>query len=105
MVKGAIAQFHVFAEAPQRDNVRYRLPPYMLIKLLHDPGVQISIPPLHPSVVPIKTPSLTHSRGHGSGVTVEQFPVTLAYSMTDYKCHCRLEDFVRIHPTVSVHSS
>jgi len=85
-VNGAIVQFHGFAEAEATGNVLYQLPSYMLVKLLHDPGMKISIPPLQPSIVPIKTVKFTHNRGHGRSVTLEQFPVTLAYAITDYKC-------------------
>jgi hypothetical protein len=73
-------------EAEATYKVLYQPPVYMLVKLLHDPGMEISIPPLQPSVVPIKTVKFTHNRGHGRSVTLEQFPVTLAYAITDYKC-------------------
>ena len=85
-MNGAIVQFHGFAEAEATGNVLYQPPSYMLVKLLHDPGMKISIPPLQPSIVPIKTVKFTHNRGHGRSVTLEQFPVILAYAITDYKC-------------------
>ena len=87
-------QFHGFAEAEARDNVLYQPPPYMLIKLLHDPGMHISIPPLQPSVVPIKTAKFRHNKSHGRSVTLEQFPVTLAYAMTDYKCQGKTFEYI-----------
>ena len=93
-MNGAIVQFHGFAEAEARDNILYRPPPYMLVKLLHNPGVHISIPPLQPSVVPIKTAKFRHNKGHGRSVTLEQFPVTLAYAMTDYKCQGKTFKYV-----------
>ena len=95
-MNGAIVQFYGFAEAEASDNVLYRPPPYMLIKLLHEPGVQISIPPLQPSVIPIKMARFKHNRGHGRSVTLEQFPVTLAYAMTDYKCQGKTFEYVVI---------
>jgi len=57
----------------------------MLVKLLHDDEGKIHIPSLPTSVVPIKTVQFTHNFGHGRSVKLEQFPVTLAYSITDYK--------------------
>ena len=85
-MNGAIVEFHGLAEAETTDNVLYQLLAYMLVKLLHDPSMEISIPPLQPSVVPIKTVKFMHNKGHGRSVTLEQFPVTLAYAITDYKC-------------------
>ena len=66
----------------------------MLVKLLHNPGVHISIPPLQPSVVPIKTAKFRHNKGYGRSVTLEQLPVTLAYVMTDYKCQGKTVKYV-----------
>ena len=85
-MNGAIVEFHGLAEAEATDNVLYQPPVYMLVKLLRDPGMEISIPPLQPSVVPIKTVKFMHNRGHGRSVTLEQFPITLTYAITDYKC-------------------
>jgi hypothetical protein len=56
----------------------------MLVKLLHDDEGKIRIPSLPTSVVPIKTVQFTHNFGHGRSTKLEQFPVTLAYSITDY---------------------
>ena len=63
-------------------------PEYMLIRLLHDTEGRICLPGLPPSVVPIKTVSFKYG-SKGKNVTLEQFPVTLAYAITDYKCQGR----------------
>jgi hypothetical protein len=62
----------------------------MLVRLLHDPGFNVSLPGLPPNVVPLEVarPS-TYHKPHGGQVTIEQFPVTLAYSITDYKCQAK----------------
>jgi hypothetical protein len=57
----------------------------MLVKLLHDDEGKIRILSLPTSLVPIKTVQFTHNFGHGRSAKLEQFPVTLAYSITDYK--------------------
>ena len=59
----------------------------MLIKLKHDVGVEIALPGLPPSVVGIEPKLLTYKlAGLGKAATYSQFPVTLAYAITDYKC-------------------
>ena len=58
----------------------------MLVKLLHNPGFAISLPGLPQNVVPIEPVTFTYSKPQAGKVTMEQFPVTLAYSITDYKC-------------------
>jgi len=57
----------------------------MLVKLLHDDEEKIHIPSLPTSVVPIKAVPFTYNFNHGRSAKLEQFPVTLAYSITDYK--------------------
>ena len=58
----------------------------MLIKLKHDVGVEIALPGLPPSVIGIEPALLTYNASHGKTFTYFQFPVTLAYAITDYKC-------------------
>ena len=58
----------------------------MLVKLKHDVGVEIALPGLPPSLVGIEPMSLTYKAGLGKGVIYSQFPVTLVYAITDYKC-------------------
>ena len=60
-------------------------PAYMLIKLNHDVGVQVTIPGLPPSVISIEPVLLTYNAGHDKKMTYIQFPATLAYAITDYK--------------------
>jgi hypothetical protein len=59
---------------------------YILVKVLHDPGFIISLPGLPTGVVPIEVAKFTYYKPHGGDVTLEQFPVTLAYIITDFKC-------------------
>ena len=58
----------------------------MLVKLKHDVGIEIALPGLPPSVVGIKPESLRYSNNNGKSFTYVQFPVTIAYAITDYKC-------------------
>ena len=69
-----------------RDEFIATQPAYMLIKLKHDVGVEIDLPGLPRSIVGIVPMSLTYKAGLGKAVTYPQFPVTLAYTITDYKC-------------------
>jgi hypothetical protein len=94
LVNGAVVEFYGFGKAQPRDNVLYQPPPYMLVKLLHDPGTPVHIKPLPTSVIPINTDEFTHNYGHGRSVKLEQFPVTLAYAITDYKCQGKTFPYV-----------
>ena len=58
----------------------------MLVKLLHEVDVNISIPGLPPSVVAIEPAEFRHNAREGKYVKLIQFPFTLAYAITDYKC-------------------
>jgi hypothetical protein len=54
--------------------------------VLHDPHGQIRVSTLPTSVLPVKPAKFYHNSGPGKKAKVEQFPVTLAYAITDYKC-------------------
>ena len=58
----------------------------MLVELLHEVDVNISIPGLPPSVVAFEPAEFRHSERKGKYVKLVQFPFTLAYPITDYKC-------------------
>ena len=58
----------------------------MLLKLKHNVSVEIALPGLPPSVVSIKPELLTYNGLHRKTFTYIQFPVTIAYAITDYKC-------------------
>ena len=58
----------------------------MLVKLLHDVDVNVSIPGLPPSVVAIEPVEFRYNGRDGKHVKLLQFPFTLAYAITDYKC-------------------
>jgi len=57
-------------------------PAFMLITV---PGKTFRIAHFPPGVFPLPTSSLTFSRSRRKA-TFNQFPVTLAYAITDYKC-------------------
>ena len=58
----------------------------MLVKVFHDPGFTISLPGLPTGVIPLEVAKFTYYEPHRGRVTLEQFPVTLAYVITDFKC-------------------
>ena len=66
----------------------------MLIKLTHDIGVQVTIPGLPPSVIGIEPVPLTYNDNHDKKFTYIQFPATLAYAITDYKCQGQTFEWV-----------
>ena len=89
LVNGAIVEFYSFADSNGpliHDDIIATPPAYMLVKLNHDVGVEIALPGLPPSVVGIEPMSLTYKAGLRKAVTYSQFPATLAYAITDYKC-------------------
>ena len=92
LVNGAVVEFYGFADthldvqlAGSENNITGP-PTYMLVKLLHEVDVNISIPGLPPSVVAIEPAEFRHSERDGKYVKLVQFPFTLAYAITDYKC-------------------
>jgi len=80
----------------------------MLVKLTHDPGFPIHLPGLPPNV---DLEKFTHYKSHGGSATMSQFPVTLAYSITDYKSQgktfdsviCDLKRPAGLHPATSAY--
>jgi hypothetical protein len=58
----------------------------MLIKLKHDVGVEVALPKLPPSIIGIESESSIYNPDRGKIMSYFQFPVTLAYAITDYKC-------------------
>ena len=65
----------------------------MLIKLKYDVGVDVNLPGLPPSVIGIELKDITYTEGNKS-VTFSQFPVSLAYAITDYRCQGHTFDWV-----------
>ena len=57
----------------------------MLIKLREEPGASVVIPGLSPGVFPLE-PIQFKYRQHGRWACLLQFPVVLAYAITDFKC-------------------
>ena len=76
------------------DEIIATPPAYMLVKLKHDVGIEVSLPGLPSSVVGIEPVSLTYNGGRGKAVTYFQFPITLTYAITDYKCQGQMFTWV-----------
>jgi hypothetical protein len=95
LVNVAIVEFYGFADSDGaliRDEIIATLPAY--IKLKHDVGVEIALPGLPRSVIGIEAISITCKPGLGKAVTYSQFPATLAYAITDYKCQGQIFKWV-----------
>src|SRR5947207_15906585 len=92
LVNGAVVEFYGFADThldvqlPGSQNNITGPPTYILVKLLHDVDVNVSIPGLPPSVVAIEPAEFRHNGRDGKYIKFFQFPFTLAYAITDYKC-------------------
>jgi hypothetical protein len=57
----------------------------MLIKLREQPGASVLIPGLPIGVLPLEPVQFKYRR-HGRWARLLQFPVVLAYAITDFKC-------------------
>ena len=89
LVNDAVVEFYGFADSNGgliRDEIITTPPAYILNKLKHDIGVEITLSGLPPSVVAIEPMSLTYKAGLGNAIIYSQFPITFAYAITDYKC-------------------
>jgi len=86
LVNGAGVEFYGFSDSLGSLPTQVIRPPkYMLVRVLEGPGSEITLPGLPPGVVPIEPITFRFS-DHGRYVRLSQFPVTLGYTITDYKC-------------------
>ena len=87
LVNGSVVEFCGFSGAPgsvPRGN--FAAPDYMLVRIPVGPGSDFQISPAYPvGVVPLEPVEFTFD-DHGRKVKLRQFPVTLGYTLTDYKC-------------------
>jgi hypothetical protein len=67
------------------------VPEYILVKVQ---DLQLQLPGLPYGIVPLQPVTFTWSAGRHRSVKMQQFPVTLAYAMTDYKCQGQTFDRV-----------
>jgi ATP-dependent DNA helicase PIF1 len=85
LVNGKIVNLYGFADSlgkEPRGQIMSEPPAFMLVKV---PGKTFEIGGFPPGVFPMPTVSLTFRRSKRKA-TFNQFPVTLAYAITDYKC-------------------
>ena len=89
-----MVQFYGFSDSVNMStDHRITAPPdYMLVKV--DDDLNISIPGLPPSVVPIAPVKFTYKVRPNKYVKLRQFPVTLAFAITDFKCQGQTFDWV-----------
>jgi hypothetical protein len=83
-------------EEPSETEGVIPLPDYMLVRL---PNKGISIPGLPPDMVAIEPIRFRYSPGRGRNVTLRQFPVVVAYAITDYKCQGQTYTYVLVDLT------
>ena len=98
LVNGAIVEFYGFSDGGNRDraSMTIDLPQYMLVRLSSENGDVIHIPGLPVNVVPIWPESFRYNVGHGRWARLKQFPVTLAYAITDFKCQSQTYKWLRV---------
>jgi hypothetical protein len=83
LANGSRVNFYGFAGSQPIEVGGYFHPPdYMLVTC---PDLDITLPGLPLSVLPIEAKTFTYRSGKRKA-TFHQFPVTLAYAITDYKC-------------------
>jgi ATP-dependent DNA helicase PIF1 len=97
LVNGAIVKFYGFSDTTNRGmtSAIIDLPQYMLVRLQSKEKV-IQISGLPENVVPIWPESFKYNLGHGKWARLYQFPVTLAYAITDFKCQAQTYQWVRV---------
>ena len=96
---GAIVQFYGFSRETngEIDSSIIDLPQYMLVRLQSKSDDQvIQITGLPVNVVPIWPESFKYNAGHGRWARLRQFPVTLAYAITDFKCQGQTYVWLRV---------
>ena len=83
LANGSRVYFYGFAGSQPIEVGGYFHPPdYMLVTC---PDLDITLPGLPRSVLPIQAKTFTYRSGKRKA-TFFQFPVTMAYTITDYKC-------------------
>jgi hypothetical protein len=87
-----MVQFYGFSDdtVMQSDSRIISPPAYMLVKV--NDKLNILILGLPPSVVPIALVRFTHRISQTKYVKLQQFPVTLAFAITDFKCQGQILD-------------
>ena len=97
LVNGAIVEFFGFSETMTGyiSSAIIDLPQYMLVRLQSKDKI-IHIPGLPENVVPIWPESFKYNAGHGRWARLRQFPVTLAYAITDFKCQGQTYEWLRV---------
>ena len=99
LVNGAIIEFYGFNDSRNQrpTSAIIDLPHYMLVRLLSRTGDQsIHLSGLPANVVPIWPESFKYNAGHGRWARLRQFPVTLAYAITDFKCQSQTYEWLRV---------
>jgi len=97
LVNGAIVEFYGFSDSRNRGmtSAIIDLPQYMLVRLQSKEKL-IHIPGLPENVVPIWPEPFKYNVRHGRWVKLRQFPVTLAYAITDFKCQAQTYEWLRV---------
>ena len=99
LVNGAIVEFYGFSDSTNQyqTSAIIDLPHYMLVRLLSRTDDQsIHLSGLPANVVPIWPESFKYNTGHGRWARLQQFPVTLAYAITDFKSQSQTYEWLRV---------
>ena len=97
LVNGTIVEFYGFSDITNghMPSAIIDLPQYILVRLQSKDKI-IHIPGLSENVVPIWPESFKYNAGHGRWARLHQFPVTLAYAITDFKCQGQTYEWLRV---------
>lgn len=98
LANGTIVEFYGFSDDGNSDatSAVIDLPRYMLVRLCSEGKKFIQIPGLPVNVVPIWPESFRYNVGHGRWARLKQFPITLAYAITDFKCQGQTYEWLRV---------
>ena len=97
LVNGTVVEFYGLSD-DANGEVAPRiidLPSYILVRLRSNSQI-IQISGLPVNVVPLWPESFRYDAGHGRWAKLRQFPVTLAYAITDFKSQGQTYEWLRV---------
>ena len=98
LVNGTVVEFYGLcndANGKLASSNIIDLPSYILVRLRAENKI-IQIPGLPINVVPVWPESFRYDAGHGRWAKLRQFPVTLAYAITDFKSQSQTYEWLRV---------
>jgi hypothetical protein len=99
LVNGTVVEFYGLSNDASKTTSSgiIDLPSYILVRLQSTSENQVvQISGLPANVVPIWPESFRYDAGHGRWAKLRQFPVTLAYAITDFKSQGQTYEWLRV---------